>query len=95
MVQLYKANWEGHRAQFDILPEEFNPKSSRLPYPYIGTFGMEDLDLESTGEMILKITLTNIISKNPNIETDRLINYLNEFYSVTFGSMRLVGFFVV
>ena len=80
MVQLYIANSEGHRAQFDILPEEFNPKCSRLPYPYMGTFGMEDLDLESTGEMILKITLTNIISKNPNIETDRLINYLNEFY---------------
>lgn len=70
MVQLYKANSEGHRAQFGILPEEFNPKSSRLPYPYMGTFGMEDLDLESTGEMILKITLTNMISKNPYIETD-------------------------
>ena len=41
---------------------------------------MEDLDFESTGEMILKITLTNMISKNPYIETDRLINYLNEFY---------------
>ena len=26
VVQLYKANSEGHRAQFDILPEEFNPK---------------------------------------------------------------------
>ena len=46
----------------------------------MGTFGMEDLDLESTGEMILKITLTNMISKNPYIETDRLINYLDEFY---------------
>ena len=79
VVQLYKANSEGQRAQFDILPEEFNPKISRLPYPYLGTFGMEDLDLESTGEMILKITLTNMISKNPYIETDRLINYLNEF----------------
>ena len=41
---------------------------------------MEDLDLEATGEMILKITLTSMISKNQNIETDRLINYLNEFY---------------
>ena len=38
------------------------------------------MDLESTGEMILKITLTSMISKNPYIETDRLINYLNEFY---------------
>ena len=80
VVQLYKANSEGHRAQFDILPEEFNPKSSRLPYPYMGTFGREDLDLESTGEMLLKVSLTNIISKDPNIETDRFINYLNEFY---------------
>ena len=26
VVQLYKANSEGQRAQFDILPEEFNPK---------------------------------------------------------------------
>ncbi len=50
MVQLYKANSEGHSAQFDILPEEFNPKISRLPYPYMGTFGMEDLDFESTGK---------------------------------------------
>ena len=80
VVQLYKAISEGNRAQFDILPEEFNPKSSRLPYPYMGNFGREDLDLESTGEMLLKISLTNIISKDPNIETDRLINYLNEFY---------------
>ena len=79
VVQLYKANSEGQRAQFDILPEEFNPKISRLPYPYLGTFGMEDLDLESTGEMILKITLTSMISRNPNIDTDRLINYLDEF----------------
>ena len=30
--------------------------------------------------MLLKISLTNIISKDPNIETDRFINYLNEFY---------------
>ena len=80
VVQLYKANSEGNRAQFDILPEEFNPKSSRLPYPYMGTFGREDLDLESTGEMLLKVSLTNIISKDPNIDTDRFINYLNEFY---------------
>ena len=79
VVQLYKANSEGQRAQFDILPEEFNPKIGRLPYPYLGTFGMEDLDLESTGEMILKITLTSMISRNPNIDTDRLINYLDEF----------------
>ena len=40
---------------------------------------MEDLDLESTGEMILKITLTSMISRNPNIDTYRLINYLDEF----------------
>ena len=80
VVQLFKANSEGHRTQFHILPEEFVPKSSRLPYPYMGTFGREDLDLESTGEMLLKISLTNIISKDPNIETDRFINYLNEFY---------------
>ena len=46
----------------------------------MGTFGREDLDLESTGEMLLKVALTNIISKDPKIETDRLINYLNEFY---------------
>ena len=46
----------------------------------MGTFGREDLDLESTGEMLLKISLTNIISKDPNIETDRFINYLNQFY---------------
>ena len=57
VVQLYKANSEGHRAQFDILPEEFNPKSSRLPYPYMGTFGREDWDLESTGEMLLKVAI--------------------------------------
>ena len=39
IVHLFKANSEGHRAQFDILPEEFVPKSSRLPYPFMGTFG--------------------------------------------------------
>ena len=37
-------------------------------------------DLESTEEMLPKVALTNIISKDPNIETDRFINYLNEFY---------------
>merc|ERR1712082_598438 len=79
VVQLYKANSEGQRAQFEILPEEFNPKITRLAYPYLGAFGMEDLDLEATGEMILKVTLTSTISKNPGIETDRLINYLDEF----------------
>ena len=40
---------------------------------------MEDLDLEATGEMILKVTLTSTISKNPGIETDRLITYLDMF----------------
>ena len=39
MVQLYKANSEGQRAQFDILPEEFNPKCSRLPYLYTRSLG--------------------------------------------------------
>ena len=33
VVHLFKSNSEGHRAQFDIFPEEFAPKSSRLPYP--------------------------------------------------------------
>ena len=80
VVHLFKANSEGHRAQFDILPEEFVPKSSRLPYPYMGTFGREDLDLESTGELLLKISLANIIREDPNIETDRFINHLNEFF---------------
>ena len=80
MAQLFKANSEGHRAQFDILPEEFAPKLSRLPYPFIGTFGREDLDLQSTRELLLKISLANIIREDPNIETDRFINHLNEFY---------------
>ena len=80
VVHLFKSNSEGNRAQFEILPEEFAPKSSRLPYPYMGAFGREDLDLESTGELLLKISLENIIQENPNIDTDRFINHLHEFY---------------
>ena len=65
VVHLFKTNSEGHRAQFDILPEDFLPKSSRLPYPFMGTFGREDLDLESTRELFLKISLANIINETP------------------------------
>ena len=50
VVQLYKANSEGHRAQFDILPEEFNPKCSRLPYPYMGTLGWKIWILNPLGK---------------------------------------------
>ena len=46
----------------------------------MGTFGRGDLDLKSTGELLLKISLANIIREDPNIETDRFINHLNEFY---------------
>ena len=56
VVQLYKVNSEGKRAQFEILPEEFNPKITRLAYSYLGSFGMDNLDIEATGEMILKVT---------------------------------------
>ena len=80
MVYLLKSNSEGHRAQFDILPEEFAPKSRRLQYPFMGAFGREDLDLESTWELLLKISLANIIKEDPNIDTDRFINHLYEFY---------------
>ena len=54
VVHLFKTNSEGHRAQFDILPEDFSPKSSRLPYPFMGTLGIEHLDPEATGEMHLQ-----------------------------------------
>merc|ERR1711867_134962 len=74
-----KISVEGQRAQFEILPEEFNQKITRLAYSYLGAFGVEDLDLEATGEMILKVTLTSTMSKNPGIETDRLITYLDMF----------------
>ena len=46
----------------------------------MGAFRREDLDLESTGELLLKISLANIIREDPNIDTDRLINHLYEFY---------------
>ena len=80
MVHLFKSHSEGHRAQFDILPEEFAPKSSRLPYPFMGTLGIEHLDLEATREILLKISLAGIIKDNPNIDADRFINHLYEFY---------------
>ena len=47
----------------------------------MGAFGREDLDLESTGELLLKISLANIIQENPNIDTDRLINHFYEFFT--------------
>ena len=53
VVHLFKSNSEGQKAQFGILPEEFAPKSSRLPYPFMETFGREDLDLESTRDLLL------------------------------------------
>ena len=46
----------------------------------MGTLGIEHLDLEATGELLLKISLANIIKENPNIDTDRFINHLYEFY---------------
>ena len=79
VIHLFKTNSEGHRAQFDILPEDFQPKSSRLPYPFMGSLGVEHLDIEATGEMLLKISLAGIIKDDPNIEVERLINHLNWF----------------
>ena len=35
IIHLFRTNSEGHRAQFDILSEDFLPKSSRLPYPFM------------------------------------------------------------
>ena len=56
------------------------PKSSRLPYPFMGTPGLDHLDLEATSELFLKISLAGIIKDNPNIDADRFINHLYEFY---------------
>ena len=79
IIHLFRTNSEGHRAQFDILPEDFLPKSSRLPYPFMGIPGMEHLDLEATSELLLKISLAGIIKDNLNIDADRFINHLYEF----------------
>ena len=80
VIYLFKTNSEGHRAQFDILTEDFQPKTNRLPYPFMGPLGFEHLDIETTGEMLLKISLAGIIKDDPNIDVDRLINHLNGFY---------------
>ena len=48
IIHLFRTNSEGHRAQFDILREDFLPKSSRLPYPFMGIPGIEHLSLEAT-----------------------------------------------
>ena len=41
---------------------------------------MEHLDLEATSELLVKISLAGIIKDNPNIDADRFINHLYEFY---------------
>ena len=58
VIHLFKTNSGGHRAQFDILPEDFLPKSSRLPYPFMETLGIEHLDLEVPRELLIKVSLT-------------------------------------
>ena len=80
IIHLFKTNSEGHRAQFDILPEDYLPKTSRLPYPFMGALGIEHLDIEATGELLLKMSLAGIIKDNPNIDADKLNNHLYEFY---------------
>ena len=46
----------------------------------MGPLGFEHLDIEATGEMLLKISLAGIIKDDPNIDVDRLINHLYRFY---------------
>ena len=46
----------------------------------MGPLGFEHLDIEATGEMLLKISLAGIIKDDPNIDVDRLINHLYGFY---------------
>ena len=80
VIHLFKTNSEGHRAQFDILPEDFKPKTSRLPYPFMGPLELAHLDIEATYEMLLKISLSGIIKDDPNIDVERLINHFYGFY---------------
>ena len=46
----------------------------------MGSLGIEHLNIEAAGEMILKISLAGIIKDDPNIDADRLMNHLYEFY---------------
>ena len=47
----------------------------------MGPLEFAHLDIKATSEMLLKISLAGIIKEDPNIEVDRLINYLNGFYT--------------
>ena len=79
MIHLFKTNSEGRKAQLDILPEDFQPNKSRLPYPIIGPLGLTNLDVESTSEMLMKMSISGLIKTDPNIDLERLINHLNGF----------------
>ena len=74
MIHLFKTN-----SELDILPEDFQPNKSRLPYPIIGPLGLTNLDVESTSEMLMKMSISGLIKTNPNIDLERLINHLNGF----------------
>ena len=64
----------------NILPEEYNPLKSRIPNPISEPSGvLPVLDGETTSEMLVKVSIMGIISENPNISTENLINHLRGF----------------
>ena len=63
-----------------ILPEEYNPLRSRIPHPISEPSGvLPMLDGETTSEMLVKVSIMGIISENPNISPEHLINHLRSF----------------
>ena len=65
-IHLFKTNRESYRAQYDILPEDYNPIKSRLPNPIAGPSGiLPDLDGETTSEMLVRISISGLIRDNP------------------------------